>query len=343
MIKREYKNRKILIVGMARSGLSAGRFLAKRGARVYGYDIKSSQEINLKEDFPISLIDQKDPAEVNLDNYDLIVTSPGVKRDNPIIKRAGKINLPVISEMEAGLSVLPPVKIIAVTGTNGKTTTSKILEFLTGSFTAGNIGTPLTSVADQIKKGDLLILEVSSYQIPFSPFLTPEVAVLLNIFPEHLDWHGGYDNYVSDKISLFNRQSESQAALLNYSIKKEHPGLFKTIKSRKFFFSTRQKVKGAYIKDGGLYFSSNSDEELLMPVNNYKLKGEHNLENLAAAVCAAKLAGINKFPDIAGFRNLPHRMEEVIRREGVLYINDSKATNMDSLYQAVKSLEAPLI
>jgi UDP-N-acetylmuramoylalanine--D-glutamate ligase len=208
---------------------------------------------------------------------------------------------------------------------------------------AGNIGTPLTSVTGRIKKGDLLILEVSSYQIPFSPSLAPEVAVLLNIFPEHLDWHGGYDNYVSDKMALFSRQSENQAALLNYGIKKEHPELFKTIKSRKFFFSTRRKVRGAYIKDGGLYFSSDSDEELLMPVKNYKLKGEHNLENLAAAAGAARLAGVNKFPDISGFRNLPHRMEEVLRRKGVLYINDSKATNMDSLYQAVKSLEAPLI
>ncbi|MDA3793468.1 MAG: UDP-N-acetylmuramoyl-L-alanine--D-glutamate ligase [Elusimicrobia bacterium] len=348
MIKREYKDKKILIAGMARSGRAAFALLAEQGAEINGYDIRKNKTLRAEGSCP-ELLSQKDPGLVDVSSYDLVVISPGVKKNNKIIVHARELGIPVISELEVALSVLPPVKIIAVTGTNGKTTTAKIIEFLTGGILAGNVGTPLTSVVKDIKRDDLLILEVSSYQIPFSPSLSPDVAVLLNIFPEHLDWHGGYDNYIADKLLLFRRQTPGQAAVLNDNIRKTHQELIETIKSRKIFFSFRKKafrekkIKGTYIKDKNIYYKNNSDPQFLMAADKYKLKGLHNLENLMAAVLAVRLIGIKKLPRISGFPVPAHRLEEVAEINGVLYINDSKATNMDSVYRAVTSLEGPVI
>lgn len=343
---QDYRGKKILVLGLARSGRAACSLLLKYGADITGYDIKGLDELN---ELPARIKNNVEfkcgitPRNLNPSRYDKIVASPGIPPDNPVIKKALKLNVPVISELQLGLESLPEVKIVAVTGTNGKTTTCKMLEYITGAKAAGNIGTPLTSQIENIKEGDLVILEVSSYQIPFSSSLIPDVGIMLNIFPEHLTWHQDFESYVSAKKEMFLRQPSTHIGIFNADIENIDEFL-KGVKSRKVFFSSNKDVKeGVCIKGDNIVFIYESGEENIISERELTLPGAHNVENLMAAIAAWKCLGGVKLPGLKQFKLPPHRLEEIGVFGGVKFINDSKATNMDSTLRAVESSEKPII
>ncbi len=341
---QRYKGKKVLVLGLARSGLAACNLLLKYGANVTGYDINNFNKIPSEIRDNVELVCGVLPQNIDPSKYDKVITSPGIPPDNPIIKNALKHGSPVISELELGLDELPPVKIIAVTGTNGKTTTCKLIEYITGGKVAGNIGTPLTSYLENISEGDLLILEVSSYQIPFSQSLVPDVGIILNVFPEHLNWHKGFENYVVAKKEMFLRQTFSDVGIFNADMENIDEFLA-GIKSRKVFFSLKKEVpRGVFTKDDDIiYIDKDGMEEVLLTRKEITLSGEHNLQNLMAAIAAWKAIGGMKLPDIRGFKLPPHRLEKIGVFDNIKFINDSKATNMDSTLRALESVDKPIV
>ncbi len=345
--KYKYKNKKILVLGLARSGVAACKLLLEKGAKITGYDsedvenlgtISSEIQQNIELKCGVSA-DAVDPS-----GYDKIITSPGIPPHNPIIKKAMEQGVPVISELELGLENLPLVYIIAVTGTNGKTTTCELLNYIAGGIIAGNIGTPLSAEVKNIKKGDLIILEVSSYQIPFSPSLIPDIGIMLNIFPEHISWHGNYDNYLFSKKEMFLRQTSSNISIFNKNIE-DIEEFLDGIESKKVFFSSNEEVsKGVCMKENNIvYINENEEEDIILQRDQFSIDGIHNLENFMAAVAAWRSMGGKKLPDMNGFSLPPHRMEEFGVLDGVVFINDSKATNMDSTLRALESMDKPVI
>ncbi len=339
-----YKNKKVLIVGLGKSGLSAARFFISRKARVSGYDKKYIKKAAAEIKNSANLIMNTGPGKVNPQNYDIIVTSPGVSPKNPILKQAGKHGVPVISELEAGYREVSGVRVIAVTGTNGKTTTCRMIENLTAgrSVVAGNIGTPLTSILNLVKKKDILVLEVSSYQIPYTPSLKPDIGVVLNIFPEHLDWHGNYDNYFRAKKKLFDRQKAGQGSVLNNQL----PGLnnfIEGLESEKYFFSLDYHDKyGCYLKNNIIFWRDARGVEKIIELDTFSLKGTHNIENYMAALCASKILKIDK-NKLNNFELPLHRLEEIKTKDGVTFVNDSKATNIQATVRALESYRRPVI
>jgi len=345
MNPEKWKDKKVLILGFGRSGAAASKFLIGEGAKVTIYDEKLKSELNSDEDIfsNADLICGILPEKLNVANYAVVVVSPGVPPSNPAVKKALSLEIPVISELEVGLRSLPEVKTVAVTGTNGKTTTVELIAYLTGGRMAGNIGSPLTAEIKNIKQGETVVLEVSSYQAFFSPSLAPDIALLLNIFPEHINWHGSFKNYINSKKIMFLRQKDSNYSIFNKNI--EDLDFFtEGVKSSKYFFSSRGEVeRGVFVKNERIIYKDIKQREELCSVNGFKAKGRHNIENLLAALLAAKLLNIKDFPHLSGFTPAPHRMEYVDNINGVIFINDSKATNYHSTYSALESMEPPVI
>jgi UDP-N-acetylmuramoylalanine--D-glutamate ligase len=345
----KYNNKKILVLGLARSGISAIRLLLETSAKITAYDKRSMEELegSIPEDIRenTDIIYFLEPEKINVSGYDLIVTSPGVAPSNPIIRNAMDRNIQVVSELQIGIEALPEnVTVIAVTGTNGKTTTCELIQYLTGGLLAGNIGDPLTGCVRDINSGDMLVLEVSSFQILFSPGLKPNVGVMLNIFPEHIEWHEGYDNYRAAKKEMFLKQCAGDFAVFNKNIQ-ELEEFINGVNSEKLFFSSEEKViRGIYSDGDDIIYADEFGSEIKLMSNYFSnLPGKHNLENILASLAVCKSLGIENMPDIGKFKLSPHRMENIGIFNGVKFINDSKATNMDSTLRALESVEAPVI
>ncbi len=337
---KEYKNKKILVVGYGKSGRAACRLLSSRGAAVTAYDSKTREKIERGSDelSPVEYIFGEDPSNIDVGSFDQIVTSPGIMPQNPVLKNASEMNIEVIAELELGLRFLPPVKVVGVTGTNGKTTTATMISYLTGASLAGNIGIPLTSIVDNIEEGDILVLEVSSYQITYSPSLKPEVGVLLNLYPEHLKWHGSYSEYVNSKRKMFERMEREKTAVLNAeteNIEKFKKGL----DCKKIFFSAERDIKrGFYVSGNEIMYDGSYYGKIPEEINS-----AHNIENYLASLAACEALQKRGLKDFSDYRFPLNRCEFVGKYSGVKYVNDSKATNLNAVSRAVDSFERPLI
>ncbi|MBN2407245.1 MAG: UDP-N-acetylmuramoyl-L-alanine--D-glutamate ligase [Elusimicrobia bacterium] len=344
---KNYKGKKILILGAARSGLSACRLLCREGADVTVYDRKEADRLDIPGDLngPARFITGSGGEDIDAAAYDAVVTSPGFAPDSPLMKSALKKGVRVISELQVGLEFLPRSTIVAVTGTNGKTTTCSLIQYLTGGKVAGNIGIPLTSETGRIEEGDTVILEVSSFQIPFSPGLAPDVSVLLNIFPEHIEWHGDFGKYWKAKKEMFLRQGPEKQAVINDSVR-DIPGFMEGLRHKTVLFSPDRRLdRGVMSSEGGdiIYIGDSGKKEILMEGGRNPLPGAHNMENLMAALAVCRILGIRKIKDLSGFALPPHRLERVAVKNGITYIDDSKATNMHSTLKALQSMEKPVI
>ncbi|NLB35138.1 MAG: UDP-N-acetylmuramoyl-L-alanine--D-glutamate ligase [Elusimicrobia bacterium] len=338
---KKLKGRRVLVFGLGKSGLSAINLLKSQGADVVGYDEKPYAEI---KNIPpkICLLEENLILEDKLEKYDLVVVSPGIPPHNKLIESLALKKFPIISELELGLSLLPEgVRIVAVTGTNGKTTTSELISFLTGGQTAGNIGRPLTGVLGSLSKEDILVLEVSSFQLHFSPGLKPDVGVLLNLFPEHTDWHRGYLNYRKSKFSFFKRMIEASHVVYNAS-SPEIDSFVKKLKPIKIPFSSEIKLEDGIFTENNQVILRLKGEEKKYLHDKEVLPGKHNLENLMAALGAAAALGVKELPLLDDFRLSPHRME-YFSYGGLTFINDSKATNFNSTFRALESIDESLI
>ena len=343
----ELKDKRVLVVGLGRSGVAAAFFLQDHGARVTVSDTKSEaqlqNEISALLDRGISLETGKH-NERTFRDQDLIVVSPGVPSDQPQLQHARALGIPVIGEVELAFRFLQG-KVIAITGSNGKTTTTTLVgEILSKSgrktLVGGNIGTPVISLVDQSSPEHLLVLEISSFQLETIQQFKPWIAAILNITPDHLDRHHTFQAYVDAKARIFENQKPDDLALLNA----DDPtlaGLTARIHSALYWFSRKRPVEnGAYLENDQIVFRSSGRATSVLPVADIQLKGAHNLENVLAAVGVAMLAGCD--PEqvrraVAGFGGVEHRLELVANIHGVEYYNDSKATNVDATIKALES------
>ncbi|MBU6450535.1 MAG: UDP-N-acetylmuramoyl-L-alanine--D-glutamate ligase [Cyanobacteria bacterium REEB67] len=346
----EWKDKRITILGLGRSGLAAASYLAKRGAKVLISESTPREKVSDK--FVAELKALGVEAEYGAHSEratawpELILTSPGIPPYSEVIKRARSLGKEVISDIELAYRELKgKVPFIAITGTNGKSTTTSLISYMlerTGlkAPACGNIGRAILSLVDGSHL-DYLVVEVSSYQLEYSPTFAPEIALWLNLTPDHLDFHGGLDGYVDAKRSLFAHLPSSSFAVFNMddSVVASTPTNAEIFP---FSLSTEAmaSIQGAYLIDDFLCYSHNSRSRVVCNVADLKIIGKHNLENALAAISACCLAGLNEKQIEAGlisFTALEHRLEYVDTVDGVEFYNDSKATNTDS---TIKALEA---
>jgi UDP-N-acetylmuramoylalanine--D-glutamate ligase len=343
----QLKNKRVLVVGLGRSGVAAAVFLKEQGARVTVSDTKTEAE--LQKEIPALLdrgisLEAGRHGERTFRDQDLIVVSPGVPSDQPQLQQARALGIPVIGEVELACRFLKG-KVIAITGSNGKTTTTTLVgEILRKSgkpaLVGGNIGTPVISLAGQTSPESLLVLEISSFQLETIERFRPWIAAILNITPDHLDRHHTFEAYVDAKARIFENQQAGDFAVLNAD-DPASAGLKNRSKGIVHWFSRRQVVEnGAYVKNDRIVFLSAGKEIAILPVSDIQLKGAHNLENVLAAVCVTMLAGCE--PEqvrraVAEFQGVEHRLELVATVDGVAFYNDSKATNVDATMKALES------
>ncbi len=350
------ENKKVLVVGMARSGQAAARFLATLGARVTGTDIKRQSELDLDPGGmgPCFELVAGGYPELRRGKYDLLVVSPGVPLTIAPLAEAAQLGIPVWSELElASRFIREPI--IAITGTNGKTTTTALAGYIFEKagrrvVVAGNIGIPLIGEVERTLRErsgvDYWIVEVSSFQLERSHNFRPHIAVLLNLTPDHLDRHRTLEEYGRVKARLFQNQDSGDHAVLNL----EDPWVnsrVEKLRAQKCWFSTKRvPATGIGIEEGTIAYAADGLREDLCQARSILIPGPHNLANALAASATALLAGIGRETIAAAlstFPGVPHRLEPAGMVGGVRYVNDSKGTNPDSVLKALDSFSEPII
>jgi UDP-N-acetylmuramoylalanine--D-glutamate ligase len=343
-------NKRVLVVGLGKSGVASALFLQARGAKVTVSDAKPQDQLG--EEIPVLLdhgitVETGGHGERTFRGQDLIVVSPGVPVDSPPLVQARAVGEPVIGEIELASQFLPK-NIVAITGSNGKTTTTTLAGEIiaAGGFSTavgGNIGTPAISLVERAKPDTVVVLEVSSFQLETIQTFRPRVAVVLNITPDHLDRHRTFEAYTNAKARIFENQQPEDFAVLNA----DDPtcaGLASRTLAQVFWFSRKAEVKqGAYVRDGRILFRDAKGQREIMLVSEIRLRGDHNVENVLAAVCVGALLGCEPArigKAVRDFRAVEHRLEYVATIRGVEFYNDSKATNVDATIKALESFPA---
>jgi UDP-N-acetylmuramoylalanine--D-glutamate ligase len=347
--------KRVLVVGLGKSGVASALFLKSHGALVTVSDTKSGDE--LRNEIPVLLdhgitVETGGHGDRTFRGQDLIVVSPGVPIDAPPLVQARALGEAVIGEIElAAQFLLGPI--VAITGSNGKTTTTTLTgEIMTAAgfpaLVGGNIGTPAISLAERAQAETVIVLEISSFQLETIQTFRPKIAVVLNVTPDHLDRHRTFEVYVDAKARIFENQQGSDFAVLNAD---DPTGVAMASRTRAqvFWFSRQKEVEqGAWVRDGNIVFrdarvEQKTQQREIMQVSEISLKGAHNLENVLAAVCAGALMGCA--PDkirqaVRDFKAVEHRLEFVATIRSVDYYNDSKATNVDATIKALESFPA---
>jgi len=365
----ELKDKRVLVVGLGKSGVASALFLKAHGARVTVSDTKSGDE--LRNEIPVLLdhgitVETGGHGDRTFRGQDLIVVSPGVPVEAPPLVQAKAQGVSVIGEIELAAPFLPG-PIVAITGSNGKTTTTTLAgEIMTAAgFSAlvgGNIGTPAISLAERAQPETVIVLEVSSFQLETIQTFRPKVAVVLNVTPDHLDRHRTFEAYTDAKARIFENQRTSDFAVLNAD-DATCVAMAARTRAQVFWFSRQKEVtQGACVRDGAIVFRDAgkdvkptpsfgldsvfigpNERQTIMLVSEIPLKGAHNLENVLAAVCAGMLMGCapGKIRQVVrDFKAVEHRLEFVATIGGVDYYNDSKATNVDATIKALESFPA---
>ena len=343
-----FENKKILILGMARSGYEAAKVLAKHNNRVIITDMKDQNEDHLKElkDLGVEFIKTDDPTDLLNETFDYLIKNPGVKIDHPLVLKAIKLNIPVTNEVEVAYSLFPKnIKIIAITGSNGKTTTTTMIyEILKRAklsvLLGGNIGFPVCSLVEIVKENDILVLEISSHQLHDMKNFKANISIITNLSPVHLDHFGTYENYKKQKFKIFNNQTDKETAILNKENNDVMAGI-NNINAKKLYFSIKEK-SDCYLKENTIIYNN----EEIIKTNEITVKGNHNYENAMCAIMVAKQLNVSN--DVIKeffkeFKGVEHRIEFVRELNGVKYYNDSKATNTESTIIALSSFNIPTI
>jgi UDP-N-acetylmuramoylalanine--D-glutamate ligase len=347
----DYEGKRVLVVGAARSGIAAARFLLSRRASVVLTDQKPEAELRFSLDplrnLPTGgslLLELGGLRPASFGACDLVVTSPGVPLSHPCFAESRRAGIPVIAEVELAFRHLKG-RILGITGSNGKTTTTALAAaFLQGGglpgHAAGNIGIPLIGFADASADADLYATELSSFQLEGIDTFRPAVAALLNLTPDHLDRYSSLEDYTAAKRRIFMNQDREDFAVLNAD-DPSVAALAASLRSSVFCFSRREMpAEGVYLRGERIFGRRGGAEKELFALGDIQLVGAHNLENVLAASAVALLAGTppeSLRPVLRDFRGVEHRLEWVADIDGVRYFNDSKATNVDA---AVKSIEA---
>lgn len=346
----KWRGKRILVVGAARSGVAVVKVLLSYGSKVALYDGKTEEQLR-GELVPLTRLNYdkyfgKEPDVAH--DFDLIIVSPGVPLSIPVIISAYAAGIPIWGEIELAY-IFAKGDIIAITGTNGKTTTTALVGQIfrdagKSSRMGGNIGNPLIMEATEGKRDELLIAEVSSFQLETISEFKPKGAAILNLTPDHLDRHGNMENYLDAKSRIYENQSTNDFLVLNYDDEKIRR--LDIDRPRKIYFSRRQEVHGVYVKDGVMYANFRGQEERIISIKDIKIPGGHNLENALAATALALAMDVPAYSiahTLRTFSGVPHRLEFVTEKNGVQFINDSKGTNPDSTIKALEAYPGPII
>jgi UDP-N-acetylmuramoylalanine--D-glutamate ligase len=344
----ELNNKRVLVVGIGKSGLAAARFLKARGARVTVSDARPATLIAelsdlLDEGF---MVEAGSHGLLTFRRQDLIVVSPGVPQTTPELMTVRAMGAHIIGELELGAEYLQG-EAVAITGSNGKTTTTtlvgEILKAAGGpTLVGGNIGLPVTVMVEESTAETWSVIEVSSFQLETVETFKPHIAMVLNITPDHLDRHGTFEAYAAAKARITEFQTADDFLVLNAEDVEAQKIAAKT-KAQIFWFSAKRQIKqGSFVHGDSIFFTAKegAKPEPIMPVAEITLAGAHNVENVLAAVCAARLAGVASETiraAVAAFKAVEHRLEFVREVAGVRYYNDSKATNVDATMKAIEA------
>ena len=339
-----YENKKILILGAAKSGLAVAKLLAHRNNNITLSDINELkvEDQKMLEDLGIKVVITSNQCDLIDNSYDLVIKNPAIMSTSDIVKKIESLKLRCENEIEVAYHFLPSgVTIIGVTGSNGKTTTTTIIYELLkrhgkNVVLGGNIGYPLSSVIDQVKSGDILLLEISDHQLCDIHDFKTNISVLTNICPTHLDYHGTYEHYMMTKKKIFNLHTGADVAILNKN-NQDSMEVSEDILSKKIYFNDTEN----YYKDNYIYFHG----EQYLNVNDICLKGLHNYENILAALLVLENFEIDKnivIEFLKKFGGVAHRLEYVTTKDSVEYYNDSKSTNPTATITALKTFTKPI-
>ncbi len=342
------------MIGLGKSGVASAMVLAKRGAIVIACDIKKPDSMReIMEELLVNKIETLVGTypDVEKEGYDMLVLSPGVPLTIGPVQLAIKHGIPIIGEVELAFLIKKPgIQIFAITGTNGKTTTTALLQAILeesgiNAIAAGNIGVPLTLIADSMEKG-IISVELSSFQLETINKFKPSIASILNITPDHLDRHKTMSAYIKAKSNIFINQDANDYAILNYEDETLR-NLTQEVKASIIYFSSERPLNvGVFVKDNIIMANINNTLINICNVDEILLKGKHNLENILCASAMALAAQVEPrhiAKALKSFTSVRHRMEEVAEDNGVIYVNDSKATNPESALKAIEAFSEPII
>ncbi len=347
-----FENKKILVLGMARSGYEACKYLSKYNNTIIlndgaSRDKQDDAKVKELEQLGITLIFDSHPDDLLDDSFDYIIKNPGIRNDHKYVIKAKELGISVINEAEMAYRLLPDdVTLIGITGTNGKTTTTTLTyEMIKRSgkrvHLAGNIGYPLCSFLDKLESGDIIVMEVSCQQLANMDKFNPHIALMTNLSEAHIDFFGSYEAYKEDKLKLFKNQRDDDIAILNI----ENDDVMKgttDIKSNVKYFSSKREINGAYMLDNKLYYY----DEFIMNRDEFLLKGNHNVENALGAMMVAKEVGVDNESIVSvlkTFTGVRHRLEFIDKVNGASYYNDTEATNTKCTQIALSSFDNNVI
>ena len=346
-----FENKKVLVLGLALSGMNAAKLLLELGAMVTVNDAKELKDNpDAKEliSSGIKVIAGSHPIELLDESFSFMVKNPGIPYNNPMVKRALELGIPVLTEVELAAEILEG-RLIGVTGTNGKTTTTTMITDLLNAgrkigkaYKAGNIGVPASAVARVATEDDDVVMELSSFQLMGIEAMRPAIAVITNITEAHLDYHGDRKEYVKAKWRITENQTADDYLVLNWD-QAELREMSQLSKAQIIPFSRTQVLEdGAYASEGSLYFKG----EKVMAISDLRVPGEHNIENALAAIAVAKLSGVANEAIASAFHlfyGVEHRIQFVAELNGRKFYNDSKATNILATKTALSSFRTPII
>ena len=350
-----FKNKKVLVCGMARSGISAAKLLNFANAFVTLQDLKSLD--NLKKIYDIDSLQKEgisiyagsNPDDI-INKMDIIVLSPGIPSDLDFILKAESLNIPVISEIELAY-MFTKCPVIAITGTNGKTTTTTLVgEILKSQYKnveiVGNIGIPYSEKILNFNDKGVIVAEISSFQLEKIKTFRPNISAVLNITPDHLDRHKTFENYISAKEKIFENQTKEDYCILNFDDENCFNMALKTNSNVIFFSSNKILEKGIYIEEDNIVLKLDNIEQKIININDLQILGKHNYENVMVAIAICFIFNIsidNIIKVLKNFRGVEHRIEYVDTIDYVDYYNDSKGTNTDAAIQAVLAMRKPIV
>lgn len=349
------KNKRVLVVGLAVTGVPLVKVLCGLGADVIVNDLKEEKNLrdsidelsNLNVDYVLG----KHPQTIDsLGHIDLMVVSPGVSLEIPFIQKIKNRGIEIIGEIELAYR-LSKGHIIAITGTNGKTTTTALVGEIfknagKNTHIVGNIGIAFICKALETKEDDIVVIEVSSFQLESIVDFHPQVAAFLNLTQDHLNRHGTMANYETAKLNLFKNQTEKDFAIINYDDLRVRE-ITKKLRAAKIYFSRKEHLeRGVFVVDDKVVFANDGDKKEIISIDDIYIPGKHNLENALAAISISIAMDVDMEPIIhtlKTFRGVPHRVETVDMINGVKFVNDSKATNVDAAIKAIEAIDAPIL
>ncbi|MFI3307386.1 MAG: UDP-N-acetylmuramoyl-L-alanine--D-glutamate ligase [Mycoplasmatota bacterium] len=341
-----FNDKKIFIFGMARSGYEAAKVLATKNCDITINDAKEQKKEHVEEleKLGVKVIIGKDPLELLDDSFDFVIKNPGIRLDHPLLLKAKELNITITNEVEVAYQYLKNVKIVAITGSNGKTTTTTLTYNMLKNaglnvHLGGNIGLPVCALVKEAEENDILVLEISGHQLHDVIDFKTDISIMTNLSEVHIDHFKTYEFYKENKTKVFKDHNENSIAIIN----KENEDVLKQtkdIKSKKIYFSSKNEAD-IYLKDGYIYYNEN-----VVKLDDILLKGNHNYENIMCAIAVAKEFGVENdviIEYLKNFGGVAHRLEYVNTVNGVKYYNDSKATNVLSTKIALRAFNDPTI